>query len=456
MGTILGPITEGGLPPWSAPVVDFEARSFVMEEFFIEGSAVAYEPEAGSELSADGRFRLREAETAPFRTRFLVVRPRDPAAFNGTVFLNWQNVTGGYEAGAANEEEIYRSGAAWVGVSAQRVGMEGFPGGVSPFGGGAPPGQHLKLRDPDRYGSLQHPGDRWSYDMFTQVARAVGPDRDRGGLDPMAGLAVRHVIGTGASQSAARLLAYVNGVHPLAHALHGYLPTIGGFVATAFTDDVSGNTPTAALGLRTACVVRDDLDVPAFWVNSETEVLSRASVPIPVRDTDHFRLWEVAGTPHYPRPDTIDFGDGWQNNRLPYAPVVTAAFRQMQRWLTEGTPPPSIPYIVVAGDPPEIVRDQHGNAVGGVRLPEVEAPTMAHEGFAPTEGLGRLVGRARPLPPEVLASLYADEQAYANAYATASDAAVAAGTLLPEDADRLKAAAAGQGEAVAWPDRGLG
>ena len=423
-----------------------------MEEFAIEGEAVAYEPEPGSELGADGRYRLREADTARFGTRLLVVRPSDAAGFSGTVYLNWQNVSAGFEFGAANDEEIYRSGAAWVGVSAQKVGVDGFPADFVARTG-APPGAPLKRYDPARYGALDHPGDRWSYDMFTQVARAVGADRDRGGVDPLGGLDVEYVIATGGSQSAARLLAYINGVHLLTRAVQAYMPTIGGFHATPFNDGLATDTP--AYGFR-PCIVRDDLDVPVFFVNSEAEVPARAGVPIAVRDTDRFRLWEVAGTPHSTRREPIDYGEGWRENPLTYAAVIGSAFRHMQRWLREGTPPPSVPYVETAGTPPTVVRDEYGNARGGVRLPEMEAPTMTHEPRATAEGFGAMSGRAKSLPAEVLASLYPDDAAYVKAYSAAADAAVEAGTMLPEEAERLKAAAAGRGAPISWPHKGLG
>ena len=51
----------------------------------------------------------------------------------------------------------------WVGVSAQSVGVEG--------GGGAFD-ISLKVVDPVRYGGLNHPGDDYSYDIFSQAAQS--------------------------------------------------------------------------------------------------------------------------------------------------------------------------------------------------------------------------------------------------------------------------------------------
>ena len=81
-----------------------------------------------------------------------------------------------------------RQGHAWVGVSAQLIGVEGGPVLVVAPGAEGLAGKGLKAIDPARYGSLEHPGDGFSFDIFTQVARALregGPAL--GGLQPRAG-----------------------------------------------------------------------------------------------------------------------------------------------------------------------------------------------------------------------------------------------------------------------------
>ncbi len=66
----------------------------------------------------------------------------------------------------------------------------------------------LKESDPGRYGALHHPGDAFSFDIFSQAARAV---RDGGVLGP---LPVECLLATGQSQSAIHLVSYVNAVAP--------------------------------------------------------------------------------------------------------------------------------------------------------------------------------------------------------------------------------------------------
>jgi Alpha/beta hydrolase domain len=98
-------------------------------------------------------------------------------------------------------------------VTTQRVGVHGFP--EQPAG--------LVAWDAEHYGSLSIPSDDYSFDIFTQAARAVGPQRACGGVDPMGGLDVRSVIAQGSSQSAARLATYLNAVQPLERAVDAFL-----------------------------------------------------------------------------------------------------------------------------------------------------------------------------------------------------------------------------------------
>ena len=65
-----------------------------------------------------------------FKTRLLVYRPTNPKKFNGTVIVEWLNVSAGLDAApdwSAGHVELIREGCAWVGVSAQIVGVEGGP-----------------------------------------------------------------------------------------------------------------------------------------------------------------------------------------------------------------------------------------------------------------------------------------------------------------------------------------
>ena len=165
---VTGPIT-GDRPPAGAPDVDLAARGYVLEEYAIEGTARAFH--LLDDPTPDGRWSVAEYARAPYRTRLLVLRPEQPADANGTVVVGWQNVSAGYESGAPSDGEIYE-GYAWVGVSAQEVGLYGFPAGMERMASRR--GLPLLEHDPERYGDLHHPGDQAAFDIFTQAGRALG------------------------------------------------------------------------------------------------------------------------------------------------------------------------------------------------------------------------------------------------------------------------------------------
>ena len=90
--------------------------------------------------------------------------------------------------------ELIREGAAWVGVSAQAVGVESGPGILGPSGAG------LKMTDRQRYGSPMHPGDSFSYDIFSQAGEAIRHPagvRAIGGLTPAVGKATNRAVRAG-------------------------------------------------------------------------------------------------------------------------------------------------------------------------------------------------------------------------------------------------------------------
>ena len=159
MADITGPVTEGTKGwPFGRPNVDLGAYGYREDEFFLEGTAERYRPRPGTELSRDGHWQVEPAESTPYKTRFVVYRPVDPQAFNGTVLVSWNNVSAGLRRLQRGQPEILESGFAYVAVTAQRAGVHGM--GESPMG--------LRAWDPQRYGTLSIPSDDYSYDIFTQ------------------------------------------------------------------------------------------------------------------------------------------------------------------------------------------------------------------------------------------------------------------------------------------------
>ena len=177
---------------------DVKKSGYVEREYVAAGTATAYK--ANGPLSPDGRWAFEPDTNAAFRTRILVRGPTKATKSSGTVVVEWLNVSGGVDANpdyASLKEELTRQGDVWVGVSAQIIGVEGGPVLVRAPGAEDLAGKGLKAIDPTRYGSLQHPGDGYSFDVFTQVARAV-----REGGPAMGNMKPRRILAVGESQSA--------------------------------------------------------------------------------------------------------------------------------------------------------------------------------------------------------------------------------------------------------------
>ncbi|MFZ0666276.1 MAG: alpha/beta hydrolase domain-containing protein, partial [Acidimicrobiales bacterium] len=257
---------------------DLSIVGYQQAEYALSGVATAFTAASG---------RTQPADEADFATRILVYRPIESARFNGTVWVEWLNVSGGLDAAPGwihAHTEITRRGAAWVGVSAQKTGVDG---GSSLLGLAA---TGLVGADPERYGSLHHPGDRFSYDVFTLASRLV---RDGKGtiLDD---LEITRVIATGDSQSAFRLTTYVNDVDDLARVHDGFMIHSRGGGAAPL--DQEAQLSAAVEG--DPVFFRDDLRVPVFCVEAETDVITLQFINARQEEADKLSVWEMAGTSH--------------------------------------------------------------------------------------------------------------------------------------------------------------
>ncbi|HMJ55253.1 MAG TPA: alpha/beta hydrolase domain-containing protein, partial [Polyangiaceae bacterium] len=91
--TVTGPITGGRGKPFTTSIVDLGANGYGEKEFFYEGDATAYALEG--EMTMDGKWKLMETSKESYKSRMIVRRPSDAAKFNGTVVVEWLNVSGG-------------------------------------------------------------------------------------------------------------------------------------------------------------------------------------------------------------------------------------------------------------------------------------------------------------------------------------------------------------------------
>jgi hypothetical protein len=451
---------EPGTPFYTFLNFDMAEVAYTETEYFFSGTATSYV--ATDELGSDGFWRVQPADAAPYRSRMVVLRPARDEDFNGTVVVEWFNVTGGIDAGPdllQMHTEIVRGGYAWVGVSAQSVGVEG--GGAFSL--------PLKQVDPTRYGSLHHPGDSFSYDIFSQGAQAV---RNPVGINPLDGLVVERVIAVGQSQSASRLATYYNAIHPTIDLFDGFIIHGRG----RGTSSALSEEPQAIVATPGPVFIRTDLAEPVIALQSETDV--PGAIAARQRDSATYRMWEVAGSAHTDLYTTLTgnadrgndpaFADVREQNdaRPPFifcakpvndGPghwVANAALASMDRWIRTGEAASPAPFMEWNSDRDDFVLDALGNARGGIRTPWVDAPVAVLRGTGqpPADAFCGLLGTTRRFDASLLAELYPDKQAYVDAIDAATDAAVAAGFLLADDADLVKARARTSPLPVAHPD----
>jgi hypothetical protein len=444
---LTGPVTTGRCnEPVSAVAIDVASKGYVTEEFFASGTASAFE--ASAPLGPDGRWSVTPGSTAPYGTRFVVRRPADPAGFNGTVLVEWFNVSGGLEASpdwTYLGPEIVRDGYAYVGVSAQAFGVDG--GTALLDVPGRAHGNGLIASNPERYGTLGHPGDEFAFDMFTQIGRAL-----RGPALPGALGALRpeRIIAVGESQSAFFLTTYIDAVQPTARAFDGFFVHSRGASGASLTG-VPMASPDVPRGLQ----IRSDSTVPVLVFETETDLGPLLDYgPARQPDSDRVRTWEVAGTAHADAYVVGGFaaslGCDFTVNEGPQHFVAQAALVALTRWVTDDVSPPTAPPLQLStASPPAIARDALGNALGGVRTPAVDVPVSALSGEAPpgASRLCALFGSTVPFDAATLADLYGDKRSYLGAHGRSLDQAIAAGFLLESDRAELEARA----EAVPFP-----
>jgi len=121
---------------------------------------------------------------------------------------------------------------------------------------------------------------------------------------------------------------------------------------------------------------------------------------------------------------------------------LRAAVVALNNWVATGKAPPQSPRLDMATST-TFVTDQDGEAVGGVRTPQVQAPIAVVSGVpAGGGGFCVLFGRTVPFSSAKLAKLYLTHAAFVRKWDRAVAVDVAAGYLLPADARNLDRAAA--------------
>jgi hypothetical protein len=386
------------LVPGSRQVEDFP---YLTEEYFVSG----------------------RANDAPYTTRILVRRPKEPSTFSGTVVAEALH--------AGGRSLIFE----WSRVSILTrnhlfVEIVHSPANIN----------LLKTFNAERYAPLAIAQGQTN-EILAQVGRLV-----KSGAAPFAPSRVRQMTLMGTSASSGTVRNYFP-AHAARRLPNGG-PIFDGFLLTS----TNGNEPLPVV------------DVPIVQMPTQTEVATWAEAGIKYRRPDsdvpgnRYRLYEVAGMPH----NNSRENPGFLNDpcTLPVTDFPAGAFtalglNHLVDWIATGKTPPHAPPIEVdqnaGGDGSFLALDELGNAKGGVRNVFVDVPVATHgvraKGkTAAQDRLCLLAGTKVPLTPEQLQRLYKSKDDYVAKVDRRLNELVAAGWFLPEYAADVLADA----RTVAW------
>ena len=355
------------------------------------------------------------AKDAPYTTRIIVRRPKDPGTFSGVVVAEALH--------AGGRSLVFE----WsrVSILTRRhmfVEIVHSPANIN----------LLKTFNADRYASLNIVMGQTN-DVIAQAGMLI-----KSGTGPFAAYRVQKITLMGTSASSGTVRNYLADHASLRMANGG--PIFDGFLLTS----TNGNTPLPIV------------DVPMIQMPTQTEVVTWAERGIAYRRPDsdepgnRFRLYEVAGMPHNNSRDSPAFLN--DPCTLPVTDFPAGAFtglalNYLVEWITKGTAPPHAPPIAVdqntANDGSHLALDEHGNATGGIRNVWVDVPIATNGVFGKgkttaQDRLCQLAGTKVPLPEATLKKLYPRQGQYAGDVDRRLKELIVQGWFLPEYADMVR------------------
>jgi catechol 2,3-dioxygenase-like lactoylglutathione lyase family enzyme len=344
-----------------------ESFPYVTEEYFVTGTA----------------------NDAPYTTRIIVRRPKDPSQFSGTVVAEALHAGGRSLIFEWSRVSILTRRHLFVEIvhSPANIGL-------------------LKAFNAERYATLAiAPGQ--TNEILAQVGRLV-----KSVAAPFAGYTVRQMTLMGTSASSGTVRNYFP-AHAARRLPNGG-PIFDGFLLTS----TNGNEPLPVV------------DVPIVQMPTQTEVTTWAEAGIKYRRPDsdapgnRYRLYEVAGMPH----NNSRENPGFLNDpcTLPVTDFPAGAFtalglRYLVDWIATGKTPPHAPPIEVdqnsANDGSFLALDEFGNARGGIRNVFVDVPVATNGVMGKGKTIAQdrlclLAGTKVPLKADALQRLYKSKDDY--------------------------------------------
>ncbi|MET9224462.1 alpha/beta hydrolase domain-containing protein [Lentzea sp. NPDC003310] len=434
--TVDAATTTGPLPGATAVVLEpygtdrMERYDYVQEEYLVSGTA------AGT----------------PYGTRILIRRPADPARFSGTVIAEPSHIWGGTSVWRAINRFVMRNNHVWVEIDSQAPSAMGLVAAADPERyrsftfADSPLSQQFAATIPfspdadyahvvaeyDAFMRLWWEATPQSPEILAQVSAAL-----RKGLPT---LRARKVYLGGISQTGGVVREFVRHHHDRLRlpgggpAFDGYLPGASGGPALP------------------------DVDVPVIEVLGEAEFQSvrrRCGVGGQVRGLSHrrpdsatFRLYEVAGMAHRETREMsaadrdrlagcpLPPGARWST--FPNSHVHHALWQSLLDWSDTGRPPAPGKVLETAGDTDEILRDDHGNALGGWRTTHVDVPTSTLTAATPLGRPSWYHGSETPFDAGTFDALYGSVETWRRRVGDRLEQYLHEQTYLPIDAEELR------------------
>lgn len=425
-----------GLGVW-----DVSAYGYVAEEYFLSGTADVLKPVCmadvwkieSRDMTAD--FAAREFTSQVLRravaytTRLIVYKPRDPARFSGTAVMETLHPNDGGTGLVWNAIHRYflSRGDAYIGVQ-HPVTIAGLRGADAARYGS------LSVVDPTQlWGMLKHAGS-----LMKSTARD----------SPLYNYPLRHLVMTGYSYTGVATASFANYHH-----------------AESVLDD-GRSVFDAYVPIADSQYVRP-LSVPVIRLNTQSDFDSYGGLRNRRPDDERYRHYEVAGASHaaiatpadaatFPskgklstpqgQPTTSpercleEFPAGSHLNDFPLYLVEEAVFERMFEWLAGGTPPPPS-LLIETDDAGQLRADRWGNALGGVRYPQLSVPT-ARYGVG-SKGICLLYGYTVPFDAATCRRLYGSFARYQSLVEAAAQELVKARMLRGASMQELVAIASG-------------
>lgn len=381
---------ETNLDEYGTYPVILEDYHYVEKEYFVSGTANLYDLADRQDVST-----LYIAESGlEYTTRILVRYPdgsADAPEFNGNVYVDLMNITAGYD----NEDLWRRSykylmeGSAYVGITYNGTGAAA-----------------LKNFDAERYADINYPADEngkarngVSYDIINQVGQLL---KSKEGAQVLGGNAAQQVFLCAQSSSGYYLNGWLNAFYPYSKTALNRGPVFDGYITIVCGTLGVGiyNPDDFSVAFTHKQFV--DTDEPYVAICSEMEASLKNFATWaydPKADTATFRLYEVAGAPHsdpvapvLPNYEELNmantksdvkadkvYNEGHYESDLNLDQIIVGAMDNIAQWAKDPSfamPSGQDQWVTVTAAGVE--RDAYGNLVGGLRMPQIEAPVATY------------------------------------------------------------------------------